>query len=71
MTVMRELGGAMRQIRCAVGFESLDTAADTLNITARELYPNAIVRAPATAPVSLSYPRFDEAVVTGLRSGRR
>lgn len=52
MTVMRELGGAMRQIRCAVGFESLDTAADVLNIAVRELYPDAVVRTPVTATVS-------------------
>jgi len=52
MVVMRELGGAMRQIRSAAGFESLDAATDVLNPVIRELYPDAPVRQPVTATVS-------------------
>jgi Ig-like domain-containing protein len=52
MVVMRELGGAMRQIRSAAGFESLDAATEVLNSTIRQLYPGVPVRLAATAPFS-------------------
>ena len=40
VSVMRELGAAMRQIRVAVGFEDLEAAREILNSAVRELYPD-------------------------------
>lgn len=40
VSVMRELGAAMRQIRVAVGFEDLEAARDILNSAVREIYPD-------------------------------
>ncbi|KXK58183.1 hypothetical protein AWW66_31240 [Micromonospora rosaria] len=49
---MREVGGALRQIRVAAGYEQLESAASAVNAAVRDLYPDVAAGPPARATVS-------------------